>query len=339
MPLPDWLPPAMLITLAFLLSLGLTGLVVRHACRLGIMDAPNERSSHVRPTPRGGGVAIVATFLAAIAGLWALGAIGGDLALALGLPGFLVAGVGLADDVRSLGVVPRLAVQVLAAALALALSGVPGTPEIPASSWLTVAVTGVGLVWALNLFNFMDGIDGIAASEAAFVLAAASLLLLGPAPAHAMAAAVLAAASAGFLAWNWPPARIFMGDCGSGFLGITIAVMAIGTAGMVPLQAWAILGGVFLVDATVTLLTRLARGERPHQPHRSHAYQRLARRWGSHRTVVLCVWAVNLLWLLPWAWAATRFPGSASAALVAALFPLCVLAARLGAGKPGPRPD
>ncbi len=333
LPLPDWFMAVSLVPLSLLLSLGLTGLAIRYACRLGIMDIPNDRSSHARPTPRGGGIAIVASFLAGTTALWGLGSIKGDFALALALPGLLVASIGFADDVRSLGVVPRLAVQVLSAGLALVLLGIPmaGAPAVTAAAML--AVGGFGLVWALNLFNFMDGIDGIAASEAAFILVAAAAFLVGPAPGAAMVAWLLAAACLGFLAWNRPPARIFMGDCGSGFLGLTIGTMAIGTSGVIPLQAWAILGGAFLVDATVTLLIRLARGERPLQPHRSHAYQHLARRWGSHQKVVLCVWGINLLWLLPWAWVATASPGTANIALTVALAPLCALAVRIGAGR------
>src|SRR5262249_277790 len=147
----------------------------------------------------------------------------------------------------------------------------------------------LGIVWVLNLFNFMDGIDGIAASEAVFITCIAALVgLIRGWPAEVPAASwVLAFASAGFLCGNWAAARVFVGDVGSGYLGYVIAVLALASARTDPvaLWAWLILGGVFFVDATMTLARRCLRGERVLEAHRSHAYQWLARRWGSHSKV------------------------------------------------------
>jgi Fuc2NAc and GlcNAc transferase len=176
----------------------------------------------------------------------------------------------------------------------------------------------------------MDGIDGIAASEAIFVACAGALLGLlgGFASAVPPMAVAFAAACGGFLVWNWPPARIFMGDVGSGYLGYVIAVLALAATreNPVALWTWLILGGVFFVDATVTLVRRLIHGDRIYEAHRSHAYQWLARRWGSHAKVTCAVLAVNVLWLLPCAVFATRRPSLAAATVVFALAPLVLLA-------------
>ena len=199
---------------------------------------------------------------------------------------------------------------------------------------------GLFIVWMLNLFNFMDGIDGIAASETLSVgLMAALLLTLGTGiglTATACVALALAAASGGFLVWNWPPARIFMGDVGSGVLGFVLAVLALWSAthAELSLVVWLILAGVFLVDATLTLLIRMLRGERWYEAHRSHAFQHAARRWGSHRTITLSVLAINVGWLLPMAWLAATHPSWELALLALALLPLTLLAYRLGAGRP-----
>lgn len=190
------------------------------------------------------------------------------------------------------------------------------------------------VVWLLNLYNFMDGIDGIAGTEAVTVAVSGALLhWMHGEPEVAMLLLSLAAASMGFLLWNWPPAKIFMGDVGSGFLGFVFAVLALGlSSGALNLWVWLILLGVFVVDATYTLLRRLVRGERVYQAHRSHAYQRGARRWGSHKNVTLAVGAINVFWLLPLAWVAAVYPDWGVVALAVAWLPLLGVAVALGAG-------
>jgi Fuc2NAc and GlcNAc transferase len=198
------------------------------------------------------------------------------------------------------------------------------------------ALAVLAIVWVVNLFNFMDGIDGIAGSEALIVCVAGGAIA-GQSSEHVAAAAwLLAGASAGFLAWNWPPARIFMGDVGSGFLGFFIAVLALAAARSAPASAfvWLILGGTFFVDATVTFLRRLLRGVRVYEAHREHAYQWLSRRWQSHAAVDWAFIAVNVCWLAPWAWFAATHPEYAALAGLAALLPLVVLAVAMGAGRP-----
>jgi Fuc2NAc and GlcNAc transferase len=190
----------------------------------------------------------------------------------------------------------------------------------------------------LNLFNFMDGIDAIAASEAAFVAAAGALLgvVSGSMPGVSAVALAFAATCCGFLVWNWPPARIFMGDVGSGYLGFVLSVLALAAArdNSAALWIWLILGGVFFVDATVTLVRRLVRREHLHQGHRSHGYQWLARRWGSHLRVTVAVLAVNVFWLLPCAAFAALHPSQAATATCVALAPLVVIALAAGSGRP-----
>jgi Fuc2NAc and GlcNAc transferase len=209
-------------------------------------------------------------------------------------------------------------------------------PRYPLAEFRRVNVAGAARL--AFLFNFMDGIDGIVASEAIFISAAggAVMWVRGDSPVLVTIALTFSAATLGFLFWNWPPAKIFMGDVGSGFLGFFIAVMALMASETDPaaLFIWLILGGAFFADATVTLFRRVARRETLHQAHRAHAYQWLSRRWGSHRPVTLAVLAVNFFWLLPIALLAAWLPRQAIWLAIAALLPLMLLAAVIGAGRP-----
>ena len=265
-----------------------------------------------------------------------------DLMIALLGGGAAVALVGSIDDHRPLPASIRLVTHVAAAVWALAwLGGLP--PLRVADHVVQLGLAGyvpgvLGIVWTLNLFNFMDGIDGIAASEAVFVVGAAALVaaLNGLSVAMIGADLVFVAACAGFLFFNWPPARIFMGDVGSGFIGFVIAVLALATcrSDSSAVWEWLLLGAVFFVDATVTLVRRIARGERAQEAHRSHAYQWLARRWRSHRRVTLTTIFLNVGWLLPCALLATLHPRQALWVLLVALAPLVTGAVYAGAGRP-----
>lgn len=317
-----------LLALSALASAWMTGLLRGYAVRAGIIDRPNARSSHSNPTPRGGGLAIVAISLVGIAVLYGLRMVPLGLFMALMGGGLSVALVGFLDDRRPVSARIRFAVHLAAAIWALAWLG-----GFPLGNVLGV----LGIVWVLNLFNFMDGIDGIAASEAIFVCCSAATLgvLAGATSAVPAVAAVIAATSCGFLLWNWPPAKIFMGDVGSGYLGYAIGVLAVAAGHESPtgMWVWLTLGGVFFVDATVTLVRRLIRGERVYEAHRSHAYQWMARTWGSHGRVTLTVTVLNIVWLLPWALLATLYREYALIATGAALIPLVALALAAGAGR------
>ncbi|MDX9975972.1 MAG: glycosyltransferase family 4 protein, partial [FCB group bacterium] len=208
----------------------------------------------------------------------------------LGVGGFLVAAVGYIDDHRSLPAKVRLLMHVIAAVLFVAAVGRTGSVvRETAADWAVLILVVMGVVWATNLFNFMDGIDGIAASQALFVTGATATLIASQANTavaadFAFLLSATAGACMGFLVWNWPPARIFMGDVGSGFLGFWIGSLAVTLHVLGVLSIWIslLLSSLFVADATTTLIRRFLRGERWYQAHRSHAYQILARRWNSH---------------------------------------------------------
>lgn len=296
-----WLLPAVMV-----LALGMTGLMRRYALARRIMDVPNARSSHSVPTPRGGGLAIVLSFLAALPMLTLVLDLPWGATFALLGAGTSVALVGFLDDHGHIAARWRLLLHFGAAIWALFwLGGLPPVQLFGVSlalGWIGHVLAAFYLVWVLNLYNFMDGIDGIAGVEVITVCLGGALLywLKGHAD-LAIFPLLLAAASAGFLYWNFPPAKIFMGDAGSGFLGITLGVLSLQAAVFDAswLWAWLILLGVFIVDATYTLLRRLLRGDKVYEAHRSHAYQFASRHFGRHLPVTLGVATINLVWLLP----------------------------------------
>lgn len=324
---------------AFALAVPGTWYVRGIAVRRGLMDHPSQRGSHTVPTPRGGGLAIVIVHFIALIALYFWGGITIRESAALMAGGGAVALVGFMDDRKSVAARIRLAVHVGAAILVVALiGGVSIDGAKWGAPWIGQLLAIVGITWAINLFNFMDGIDGIAGAEAVFVaLAAAAMIsVAGKNVGLVGALGALGMASLGFLVWNWPPARIFMGDVGSGFLGFMLAALAVLSSQRhaVVLQTWPILGGVFLVDASMTLLRRMFRGDKWYEAHRTHAYQRLTRAWGGHSAVTLFVCVVNICWLLPCAWYASAHPPAATLCMVIALAPLAAGAIWAGAGMP-----
>ncbi len=291
-----WLPFLLFALGAFGAAWVGTGAALRWLERRAILDHPNHRSSHATPTPRGAGLAVVAVVLAA----WSLSAsLSGALMLYLPLfaAAVVLAAVSWRDDLHGLGALPRLAVQ--AAAVAAGMTALPGGGAVfqgllPA--WLDIALAGFLWLWFINLFNFMDGIDGIAGTEAASIGAGLFLMavagaLSGEAGLYAL---ILAAAALGFLPWNWHPARIFLGDVGSVPLGYLIGWLLLWTAAQGLWAAALLLPLYYLADATLTLLSRLRRREKIWQAHRDHYYQRAVRRGLGHDTVVRAVLGVNL---------------------------------------------
>lgn len=279
----------------------LTGQIRRFALANAILDMPNARSSHAIPTPRGGGVAIVLLVLGGTLLASYAGALDGDTAAAFIGGGGLVALIGWLDDRRGVHAAVRALTHTIAAAWAVYwLGGLPsfytGTGHVPLGA-LGGLLAVLGIVWATNLYNFMDGIDGIAGGQALCAGAFGGVLLvLSGSAGLASVAFLAAAATAGFLVWNWAPAKIFMGDVGSGFLGFTFGALAVASEndGAVPLLVWVLLLGVFVVDATVTLARRTAAGEVPYAAHRDHAYQRAVRSGMSHARVSGWVVVLNL---------------------------------------------
>lgn len=322
------------------LALALTGVLRRYALARSIIDIPNARSSHTVPTPRGGGVAIVASFLLALPLAAVSGLASWPVVVALLGAGAGIALLGFLDDHGHIAARWRLLGHFVGAIWALFwLGGLPPLSLFGMSfdlGWLGHALAALYLVWLLNLYNFMDGIDGIASLEAICVcIGGALLFVLSGQAGEAALPLLMTAAVAGFLFWNFPPARIFMGDAGSGFLGVSLGILSLQAAWVAPqlLWSWLILLGVFVVDATFTLLRRLLRGDKVYEAHRSHAYQYASRRFGRHLPVTLAVGAINLLWLLPIAlWVgAGGLDGGLGVAL--AYTPLLALAVRFRAGE------
>lgn len=328
-----------LLMLVFLLSWALTLGLRHYALSRRLMDIPNERSSHTVATPRGGGVAIVAAFLLALPVLYGLELL--DLATfcALSGSGLLVAIIGFADDHGHIAARWRLLGHFCAAIWALSwlggLAPVTVFGSVVDFGWIGNLLAAVYLVWMLNLYNFMDGIDGLASAEALCACLGSALIYRVTGHAEPFwVALLLSSAVAGFLCWNYPPARIFMGDAGSGFLGIALGVLSLSAALAAPdlLWSWVILLGVFVVDSTWTLCRRLLNGDKVYQAHRSHAYQYASRHFQSHKTVTLAVVAINLLWLLPCALLVALGVISGVTGLIIAYAPLLWLAAKFRAG-------
>ena len=340
---------ALLATIT-LLAWGVAAWVRHRAEALRLVQAPNHRSSHDHPTPNGGGLGIVVAGSLGGLGLvlfsgWVLGG------FVLGLAAVLAV-VGLRDDMAHLPARVRFSVQVVVCVgLLIALGDLPPLAlstalELEVAGWILFGLLLLTGVWWINLFNFMDGIDGLAGTQAVFMLLAGAVMVAW-ANANVISSPVwmlmlcVAAATVGFLLLNWPPAKIFMGDVGSTWLAFMVFALALLSvqAGWLSYAVWLVLAAVFVTDATVTLLTRMLRGERWHEAHRSHAYQRLSRRWqgdrkAGHGAVTRLVIVVNVLWLGPWAWACVRWPDWSLAFVIAAYAPLVSTALWLGAGRP-----
>lgn len=317
----------------------LTYCLRRYALHKSLLDIPNGRSSHTVPTPRGGGVAIVLSYLAALVCVYGADLVDLSSFMALLGAGLFIAALGFLDDHGHIAARWRLLGHFVAAAWGLFWLG--GLPAIHLfGTELDLGLIGdvlaaFYLVWLLNLYNFMDGIDGIASVEAITVcLGAVLIYVLSGFPGLIGLPILLGCAVAGFLFWNFPPAKIFMGDAGSGFLGIILGILSLQAAWISSqlLWAWLILLGVFIVDATVTLIRRLVRGDKIYEAHRSHAYQFASRRFGRHLPVTSAVGVINLFWLLPLALCVTRLGLDGALGLIIAYIPLVVLAVRFKAG-------
>jgi len=317
-------------------------LVLRYAKRMRLVQAPNGRSSHRSPTPAGGGIGIAGG--ATLAALFVAAGQSWPTVWIIGF-GLLLAGVGLWDDISPQPAALRLGAQLAAVAGTLALVFSPfalanafGLGIVPDP--VLLAALSLVLVYWINLFNFMDGIDGLAGSEAVFLLMAPVVLALldgfgvASTPFYWWVLAT-ATATAVFLAFNWQPARIFMGDAGSLFLGFVTAIFGLIelVGGWISPWELAILPACFFTDATVTLVRRAAQGEALMTAHRRHAYQRLARRFDSHRRVTLGVTAVNVAWLLPLAVVAHLRPEFGPELAALAYLPLVVAVVLAGAGR------
>jgi UDP-N-acetylmuramyl pentapeptide phosphotransferase/UDP-N-acetylglucosamine-1-phosphate transferase len=325
-----------LAALSLAVAWAATGLATRWLARRAILDHPTARSSHDRATPRGGGLGLLAGLAVGWLGAFVLlpGAAPGPTAAVLAGVVALAA-LSFVDDVRGLPAALRLAVQALAVGGALA--------ALPADALVFQGLvprgadrlaTGLAWLWFVNLFNFMDGIDGISGVEAASIGGGAALVAwLGGSVAAIGFGVTAAAAALGFLKWNWQPARVFLGDVGSVPLGYALGWLMIGAALDGAWAAAVILPGYYWADATLTLLRRLGRGEPVWRAHREHFYQRAVQGGMRHADVARQVMSCNLV-LIALAWLSTQAPPWLALAL--AVLPVAGLLRRFGRATPLP---
>ncbi len=310
-----------------------TRLFLLFARRHRLIATPGARSSHAQPTPHGGGVAVC---LALLLGVLAAAHFYGDWPidyLVVLTGGLLLTVLGVLDDMRGLSVPLRMACYgLVCVALTwwLAWDALPGSMAV---QFFCLGAVSLSLLWLLNLYNFMDGIDGLAASQAVLACGSAALLSIGTSElgVYGLFCLLLAAAHLGFLVWNWPPAKLFLGDAGSVPTGLMLGALAIlgEVRGEVGAVSWLILLAVFIADATWTLFARALRGERITQAHCSHLYQRLSRYWSGHRPVLWLFIGVQIAWLMPLAALAQQWPEHALILVILAYLPLLWGMARL----------
>jgi UDP-N-acetylmuramyl pentapeptide phosphotransferase/UDP-N-acetylglucosamine-1-phosphate transferase len=277
-----------------ILSFLLTPLIMHFALHYKILDIPNERSSHEVPTPRGGGLAIVIAWYIGISIMFFLNDIDRQLYFTL-LSGLLLAGVSIIDDLIGLKPVIRFSIQIFTAGLAMYF--LKGMKPISISGFelssplVLYPLVIFGIVWFINLFNFLDGIDGYASLEAIFI-SFAMFLFTGN-----LICIIIIAPVLGFLFWNWPKARIFMGDIGSTQLGFVLIVLGIffHNEAQLPITLWIMLSSLFWFDATLTLFRRWSNKEKLTQAHKKHAYQRVVQSGFSHRKTILFSILINTI--------------------------------------------
>ncbi|EDZ62422.1 glycosyl transferase, group 4 family protein [Sulfurimonas gotlandica GD1] len=282
----------MIYIILILLSFILTYYIKKIAIRKSLVDIPNDRSSHTTPTPHGGGIAIAVSWFIGISYLYYINDINSSLFFAL-LTGVVISAVSYIDDLYELSAKVRLLTQASVALVGLYFLGGLQTIDLMSFSIEDQVVTNIfaflTVIWFINLYNFLDGIDGYAGSEAVF-LGIAGFLLFGGSHFLVLVFAVL-----GFLVWNWHKAKIFMGDVGSTLLGYNVAIFTIYYANQEQsnLWMWITMFGLFWFDATLTLVRRYKNGEKLGQAHRKHGYQRLVQSGWAHDKVVIFSILVN----------------------------------------------
>lgn len=306
----------LVLYLVFILAFSVivTGLVRRYSLDKSLLDVPNERSSHHIPTPRGGGLSVVLSVMVSLVVLYYTKWIDLSVFLAIGGGGLIIAVTGWLDDHRHISPLIRGIIYALASIWAVSFLG--GLHTVKAGEHiLNISLAGnvltvLGIIWLTNLYNFMDGTDALAGSQSVCAgLFMGGLFLSGNQPGMAGLCFIIVVASAGFLIWNWPPARIFMGDVGSCFAGFCFGILAIvgEKTGSVPLVASFILLSLFICDATFTLIMRIFKREKWYSAHRSHAYQRLVQMGLSHKQLATGFAAFNIIILWPMAYIVFRW--------------------------------
>ena len=332
--------------LGLFISLGLlacgTVAMLRTPLSRYALDAPNERSAHTNPTPRGGGCAIWLAYSVGLVILALLGHIEIITLIAFLGSGSLAMLSGLLDDFNKHGVKAetRLVLHVIAVVWAILWLGGIKQIQIGSIVWqwgyAEQILLALAMLWIINITNFMDGLNGLAASEIIFVSGTAGMLAWASGDTvNLLLCALLLATTTGFLPWNIRQAKIFLGDSGAYFLGMTIALLALTSAqtGSVPPWCWMILFAVFLGDSAVAKIRRMAENIKAwKEPHDTHAYNHLSRYWNSHGKVSLAICAVNILLLAPLAILAWAYPYWGVAIAFITLSAMILLATLLGSG-------
>ena len=316
----------------FFLAYYITSYVRNYSLRNNVIDIPNDRSSHEIPTPTGGGLSISVSILLSVL-LFTGGTNNvGSLALGLGPAALIIAVVGWMDIHREVSTLTRAIIYLLASVWAVLMLGGLDRLSIGNSrvelAWLGSMLAIVSLAWLINLYNFMDGTDGLAAIQAISTGLYGGIFFLysGELVAATICLAIIFSSS-GFLIWNWARAKIFMGDVGSCTLGFSFGVLAIygELSGTVPIYIWLILLAVFVSDATYTLVKRILSRETWYRAHNTHAYQRLVQMGIGHDTVSAYTFYTNTIILGPVAFFVLERPEYALIALSIVYFVLAVI--------------
>jgi UDP-N-acetylmuramyl pentapeptide phosphotransferase/UDP-N-acetylglucosamine-1-phosphate transferase len=290
----------------FIISFTATYIVRLIAVKMKIYDIPVERSSHTIPTPRGGGIALVISWYIGIIYehlFW--NSMPSNLFYSF-LSGLIIVIIGLIDDIWSVNPKIKIIFQVIASLLALYFLG--GLQKLDMgflifeNKYILSLIALIGIVWAINLFNFSDGIDGYLGSEVAFISIAIGILYTNS------MVLLLGSVTLGFLVWNWQKAKIFIGDVGSTLLGFNVAIFAIyyQNSNKTSILIWIMLSSVFWFDATLTLFRRFRNKENLSVAHRKHAYQRITQAGFSHQKTVIYSILINII-IFFFAWLSIEF--------------------------------
>tara|TARA_B100000029_G_scaffold273909_1_gene268676 strand:+ start:5054 stop:6079 length:1026 start_codon:yes stop_codon:yes gene_type:complete len=331
----------LLASISFL-SFLLTFLLKEYLLSKKILVKPDLRSSHKSPKPQGGGLAVILSLCISLSFFLFSNLIEKEEFLFFIIPGLIVALVSFIDDFSDVKPLIRFSVHIFCALLGLFLVGGFNSLDLFGTTIYLGAwgylVGSIYIVWFINLYNFMDGIDGLASIEAIFVFLVFSFFAYFILSDLSLTFILISVSASvfGFLFFNFPKSVIFLGDVGSSFLGILIALISIKTSQTNPelFWSWLILLGIFLVDSTYTLLIRIFRRDKFYLPHSLHAYQKLSRLFDSHPKTTLLILAINLFWLLPIASLVSLKITDGLSSLLLAYLPIFFLVYYLRAGLP-----
>jgi len=308
------------------------------AIRYGFFAKPNYRSLHTKVMPKGAGIVVAGILLPVFYILRTTHHISSEEFMVLFWGGLMVSLVGIFDDRFELPARFRLVTQVIAAAWVCHWLGASPKLDLGFATldlgWAGAFLALFLLIWFYNLFNFIDGIDGMAISSIIFVsFSSATLFFIKQDTTLALLLVLLGLANVGLLYFNWPPAKIFLGDAGTYFnsFALSAIIMASLWKSIPMVWVWLILLAYYLTDTTLTTLIRLFKHPKTwYKPHRSHAYQNLARIWNNHFKMLGIVWVINLLWLLPLALLAFFIPEKGGLFFLLAYLPIILFTLKFG---------